>query len=557
MLNNYFLRGTIFVVLFLIFGLSVFAQSEAVTVAKTESEKWREDLLYMADQMPLLHKNLFHTLTREKFDASIKSLYERIPSLSRHQIIVEMQRIVAMIGDGHTNIYPTRDPKIGFHAFPVKMYFFQDGLFVRSAEKGHADLLGARVVKIGNSPVDQAYTAVRELIGKDNEMDAKFFAPHLLVTPEVLHALKLTDSPESAKFTLENKGKQTTVELKATGPVDMMASDTDLTWFPKADWVDLRETSGATPLWLKDLKNKLWFEYLADSKTVYFQFNEVGNKPDESLAAFSKRLFEFIDSNPVERLVIDMRLNRGGNGELNRPLLLDIIKSAKINQRGKLFAIIGRSSFSATQFMLNNLEKYTNCIFVGEPSGSKGNTYGDSRRITLPNSGITVRVSVYYWQDWTPWDTRQWTPPDIAAEMTSADYRLNRDPALEAALKYAPQKTLGQVLEGALAAGGIEAAIKSYRDFMAEPANRFVWTEQPILEVGQKLLNEKNFDHAAILFQLVIEKYPNSYRGFFALGVAQVQAGKKDPAVANLEKALQLSPRNYDVMQFLRTAKAK
>ncbi len=96
--------------------------------------------------------------------------------------------------------------------------------------------------------------------------------------------------------------------------------------------------------------------------------------------------------------------------------------------------------------MANNLEKYTNCIFVGEPSGSKGNIYGDSRKITLPNSGMTVRVSVYYWQDWSPWDTREWTAPEITAELTSEDYRLNRDPAMEAVLNYVPQKTLSESL---------------------------------------------------------------------------------------------------------------
>jgi hypothetical protein len=88
-----------------------------------------------------------------------------------------------------------------------------------------------------------------------------------------------------------------------------------------------------------------------------------------------------------------MRLNRGGNNSLNRPLLLNIIKSAKIDQKGKLFAIVGRSTFSAAQNMVNDLERFTNTIFVGEPSGSKLNHYGDSRRITLPNSGMTVRVS--------------------------------------------------------------------------------------------------------------------------------------------------------------------
>lgn len=435
---------------------------------KTETEKWREDLRYIAEQMPLFHKDLFHQMTREQFDTAIKKLYDRIPVLARHQIIVEMQRIAAMAGDGHTNIYPTRDPKIGFHVFPVKMYFFGDGLFIRSADKEHADLVGVKIIKIGNATVKEAYDAVREIIGRDNEMDVKFFAAHLLVMPEILHALGLSDNAESAKFTFETKSGQKIVELKAAGAVEMMPADTDMSWLPKTGWTDSRTGSGA-PLWLKDPQNKFWYEYLPDSKTVYFQYNQVGNKDNETLAAFSKRLFAFVEANPVERLVIDMRLNRGGNGEFNRALLLDIIKSARINQRGKLFAIIGRSTFSAAQFMANNLEKYTNCIFVGEPSGSKGNIYGDSRKITLPNSGMTVRVSVYYWQDWSPWDTRPWTAPEITAELTSEDYRLNRDPAMEAVLNYVPQKTLSEVLDEALTKGGIDAAVKSFVNLWLNP----------------------------------------------------------------------------------------
>src|SRR5262249_31015482 len=64
---------------------------------------------------------------------------------------------------------------------------------------------------------------------------------------------------------------------------------------------------------------------------------------------------------------------------------------------------------SSAEITFSHVERYTNTLFVGEPSGSKGNTYGDSRQITLPNSGITVRVSIYYWQDWYPWDERRWS----------------------------------------------------------------------------------------------------------------------------------------------------
>src|ERR1044072_9472936 len=93
MSNHYFLhflRGVISGVLLCVFTQMLFAQG-----AKTETEKWREDLRYLAEQMPLFHKDLFHQMTREQFDTAVKKLYDRIPALARHQIIVEMKRMVA------------------------------------------------------------------------------------------------------------------------------------------------------------------------------------------------------------------------------------------------------------------------------------------------------------------------------------------------------------------------------------------------------------------------------------------------------------------------------
>jgi hypothetical protein len=124
-----------FLLLFFLGAISVSSQQSGEKTVKTEAEKWREDLRVMADEMPKRHRNLFHTMTREQFESAVKSLDTRIPQLARHQIIVEMAKIAAMVGDGHTNIYPSRDAKIGFQAFPIKLYFFKDGLFVRGQNR--------------------------------------------------------------------------------------------------------------------------------------------------------------------------------------------------------------------------------------------------------------------------------------------------------------------------------------------------------------------------------------------------------------------------------------
>lgn len=536
----------------LLCAAAAFAQG-AAAVDRAEAEKWREDLRHMAREMEARHKNLFHTTTRGQFEGAVRRLHERIPALARHQIVVELARIAASVGDGHTNVAPTRDPKIGFRTLPFKLYLFGDGLFVRAAERGHAELLGARVVKVGDLAVDEAVARAREMVGRDNEMGVKFFAPLLLAMPEVLHALGLSDGPDAARFTFEKSGRQQTLTLKPHGPADLLPPDTDLTWLPKEGWVDMRD-GAPRPLWLKDPKNKFWFERLPGSKVVYAQVNEVNNKADESLADFSKRLLDFVEANDVDKLVLDLRLNRGGNGSLLRPLVVGLIKS-KVNRPGRLFVLMGRGTWSAAQFLLNRLQAYTDVLFVGEPSGSKGNHYGDSRRITLPHSGLTVRVSIYYWQEWDPWDVRPWTAPHLTAELSSEDYRAGGDPALKAALSYVPRKALGQVLDEALTEGGAELALKRLREFTADPVNKYAETEEPLLDAGRRMLNEKKNPQALILFKSAAEGHPYSPHAHFSLGVAQSLVGDREQALKSLEKAVEMNPKFYEAVELLRKLK--
>jgi tetratricopeptide (TPR) repeat protein len=535
------------VVLVLCCALAGAAQTETISltpVDKTEAEKWRNDLRYMAEEMPKFHKNLFHTMTREHFASAVNRLNERIPKLARHQIIVEMARIVAMVGDGHTNIAPTRDPKIGFHILPVKLYFFADGLYVRSATTEQSDLLGAKVLNIGNATTAEAYQKVGELIGRDNEMDIKFFAAFLLTMPEVLHATGLIDDPNEARFVVESAGQTRTVTLKPAGPAAMMPPDTDLSWLPQPGWIDVRDTTRVpTPLWLKDPTNKYWFEYLPSARTLYLQVNQIGNKDDESMQVFTNRLLTFIDSSPVERLALDLRLNRGGNGEFNRPLLRAIIKANKIDQRGKLFVIIGRSSWSAAQFLINNLEDYTNAIFVGEPSGGKRNSYGDSRRITLPNSGMTVRVSTLWWQE-DERDRRQWKSPELAAELTFENYRNNVDPALKMALEYVPGKSLTELLAEAAAATDSKMVSERFKQWRANPVNKYVEVGAQLNRLGYELLTKKQVVQAIEVFKLNVAEYPGVSNVYDSLAEAYAVAGNRELAIQNYQRAVELDSKN-------------
>ena len=529
---------------------------QAATAPSSDSSsvrQWREDLAYLSRELPRRHQNLFHTISRQQFDSALAALDRKLPGLARHQVIVELARLVALVGDGHTNVAPTRDPKIGFQTYPVRLYLFKDGLFIRGTLTAQADLVGAKVLRIGRHTADEAYLAVRELIGRDNEMNARFFAPFLLAMPEVLHAIGAIDEPGAVPLLLEQAGTRTVAVLRPSGPALMMPSDTDVSWMQEDGWVDMRGPDGpGTPLWLRgDPRDPLRLEYLPESRTAYVQYNKVGDAPAETIADFAERLRAFVDSAPVNRVVLDLRLNRGGDGTLNQPLVLSLIRSPKLEGPGHLFVIIGRSTFSAAQFLVHDLEEYTDAVFVGEPTAGKPNSYGDSRRITLPNSGITVRASVYHWQRTHPLDTRPWKGPDVAAELTSREYRANVDPALREILAWKPEPSLAERMRDAFAAGDSAGALRLHLTYKTDPRHAYTDTEVELNALGYELLRQGRHQAAIAVLQLNSADHPGSSNAFDSLGEAYMEAGRREEAVRSYERALALDPANENARQML------
>jgi hypothetical protein len=527
--------------------------AQAATPAPLSAEEaraWQADIDYLAREMPLRHRKLYHTVSQQRFDAALRDLRTRVPGLARHQVVVELARIVALVGDGHTNVAPTRDPAIGFRSYPVMMYFFKDGLYIRAATAERADLVGARVIAIGSTPVDEAYRRVRELIGRDNEMGARYFAPHLLAMPEVLHALGLVEDMENATLLVEREGKRQIVTLAPSGPARMMPPDTDTSWAPLPGWVDARGTAETGALWLRRPEDKYSFDYLPAEKAWYVQFNQVTNKKEESIEAFMARLLAAMDSRPAERLVLDLRLNRGGNGDYVPAIVRTIVKARPLDVDGRLFVLTGRATFSAAQFLVNDLERMTEAVFVGEPTGGKANSYGDSRKIILPNSGITVRTSILWWQV-DERDRRPWSAPMVAADLSFADYRANRDPALAAALAYRPQPALQALLVQAYERGGVDEGRRALAAWREDPVHAYAWVENQLNIAGYELLAKKRRLDAVDVFEHMVVLYPDSPNAHDSLAGAYAAAGKPEAAAEHYRAALRLDPKLATAMDGL------
>src|SRR4051812_39927900 len=189
------------------------------------AQLWQDDLRFVAEQIRKRHANPYHHVAREQFDAAVTALHERIPQLERRQLVVEMARIVAMIGDGHTSFWLNSNPSLKFHSYPLRFYQFSDGVFVDEVEAGYREYLGAKLVYVGAYPVAEALRQVESVVSRDNQMGVKLAAAHTLSIPEVLHAFDMIDALDMGEFTLEDAhGKRFTVELP------LLEMDTDHHW---------------------------------------------------------------------------------------------------------------------------------------------------------------------------------------------------------------------------------------------------------------------------------------------------------------------------------------
>lgn len=512
-------------------GLTLAVGAQTTAPPKLTAAQWQADVRFLGDELPKRHRNAYHRMTREDFDAAVNKLYNGVPTMTDDEIIVGLMKLVAMIKDGHTNLIPRQYVANG--VFPIKLYRYTDGLYVQKAAPSYADMVGAKVVKIGNATADEAMAAIAPVVAADNEMGVLDLGPAMLMVPEMLSGLKIINDKQQLNIVVNKEGSKRTFSVKPDGPIENLIN-------PPTSWIDAANKE-IVPTYLTHKGDMYWFEYLKDKQIVYVKQNAVQNKLDETLADFYKKVFDFIDAHPVDKLVIDLRNNGGGNNTLNTPIIVNMIRS-KVDKPGHLFVITGRQTFSAAQNFTNQIEKWTDAIFVGEPTSDHVNMYGDNRPFTLPNSGLTVRASTLWWQDLDPRDERKWKAPDIAAELSFEDYRSGRDPAFQAILDYKPGSTLADVIRSASGADTLGDFVQRFRVAKADLKNKFLSSEDAMNRLGYTLLGKKRNADAVEIFKLNAEYYPTSANVYDSLGDALVAAGRNDEAIKSYEKAVSIDP---------------
>ncbi|MCB2309675.1 S41 family peptidase [Clostridium tagluense] len=380
--------------------------------------RWLEDINFLSRELSLKHKNLFFQKNKEDFFKEIDSLKTDIESLSNYEIKLEIAKIVASMGDAHTYV-----PLNINLLLPLELYWFADGIYVIVAPQQYKEILYRKIIKINNIDIEEVINILSSIISYENETYLKSQLPKYFPAIELLYDLGLVNDIDSLELTFEDKNKkEITLEIKS---------------MPLGEWKELYNLinndlmySANLPLYRRNSHKNYWFEYIDASSIVYFKYNACKDMPPKDVVTFCSELISFIEAHVVEKLIIDLRNNFGGNSSLLNPFIEYIINCDKINKTGNLFIIIGRETFSSALLNSFFLKENTSAIFLGEPTGGKPNCYGEVERFILKNSGLTVCYSTEYYKIVED-DTLLSLLPDVNIEFTIQNYINNEDPCFE------------------------------------------------------------------------------------------------------------------------------
>jgi hypothetical protein len=406
-------------------------------------EAWTQDLEHFQHNYYEVSKN-FPQDSVAAANKIIDSVKRNIPNFSDARIQLLLSRCVSMADDSHTRVFFGN-----FRRIPLRLYLFDDGLYVIKAQPGYEKLLGLKVARIGGKSVDELVSKVDQYM-PGNKSWIEYKSSFFLGSPDFLEASGVIPSSDSVSYQFTS-GADTITQYFS--PQQMSDKTNEYT-----SWRDLYPLSHALsdaswkhvlqgkplPLYLANPDTTATRHYIDSISTLYLQINACANI--DRLEDYATRI---MDSITVQNIVIDLRFNDGGD----YTQLIGFTSSLpeKFTGHGHVYLITGKATFSAGICTLARLKYFSGAkaVIAGQAAGDGLQFWAEGKQFRLPNSGIRIRA-VNGHHDWEnnnhiPFKTfwlnlflgvaAENITPNVPVPQTFKDYTSNRDAVLETILR--------------------------------------------------------------------------------------------------------------------------
>lgn len=384
----------------------------------------RRDVEALGRHFEDAHANLGALIPVADWRAEVALVAQRVDGMDANETLVEIMRLAALPGrtsggDGHSGVFPLDAHERELHLFPFELYSFPEGLYVVDVA-GPRDIVGERLVSIGDTPVEEVIELVEPLVPRDDDMTLAARLPQFLMTAEVLDGLGVIDGTSEAELTFEND-----VLFVSPIPAADFAATTG-TWHPMIP--PSLPPARSTPS-IRAADKEWWSAYLPPEDVVYVQYDQtVGDS-----FPLGERIVRLVTRRSPRGVVLDLRHNPGGENAASAGLIEGLTDPAVRNV--PLAVLIGRGTFSAAGNLSLYLQERTSALFVGEASGFSTRFFGDPVPETLAATGLVVNAGGVEWDESPNGALGSPLIPDVELATTAAAHFRGEDPVLAAALR--------------------------------------------------------------------------------------------------------------------------
>jgi hypothetical protein len=182
--------------------------------------------------------------------------------------------------------------------------------------------------------------------------------------------------------------------------------------------------------------------YFESEKLFFIQYNRCWSREVEedfgsgasalfmpSFKEFEKGVISVLKRKKIDKLVFDLRFNRGGNAAQGTEFITRICELLS-KKNTEIFVLIGRTTFASAVINTVDLMECRKVVLVGEETSGRPDHFGEVKRFVLPESKLIVSYSTTYFSllKGDPPSIK----PDLPAPMDYDQYIHGIDPAMVA-----------------------------------------------------------------------------------------------------------------------------
>jgi len=390
---------------------------------------WEADLNLLKVELPKNHYNLYNLKTEKDFTYGIGQLLQEKNNLQDLAIAIKLQQLIASFGDSHT--------MVGWAKFmdnnkilPLNILWFKEGLYVIGTTEENQSILGHKILKINGNPLTLVADSLITLITEDNQAALKKELPKLILYVQLLEHFGFVKDGSIRLYLEDQKGESFDYAIQPS----VMNRQNRRSIVP--DSIALCYQNGKSVFTDSILNhgNVYYIQYNACASREFPPQGFKGNPEQLPLFCdFKKKVIGTINSNDFDKVIFDMRFNGGGNSAPGTELIRELSTIKKINEKGKLYVVIGRQTFSSAIINAMDFKNMTQAIFVGEETSGKPNHFGEFKLLELPNSGLKIQYSTKYFKN-SETDLKTITP-DYTIEESFKDFIKGHDPVYDWIIK--------------------------------------------------------------------------------------------------------------------------